>query len=276
MMVRAMLQRRSVRTALAGTAMVGASLALTFGEVTDTTLAQMVKDPLSLLNDRSPGARAGGALTQTKQALARRPGGDEQGTVPSQRVLSTVRDAGPPPLSIVPGVAPVPLSDLAGPFPAAAPFGGIPGVGGSVPGGFFPFFPGVGGSGPGGGGGGIIPTPTPTPTATTIPTPTPTPTPVPTGTPTPTPTVAPTIVPTATPTPTPTATPTPLPTGTPTPLPTGTPTPLPTAMPTPTPTVPPVGGVPEPATWLTMILGVAMIGGARRRRRREEARRAAS
>lgn len=54
---------------------------------------------------------------------------------------------------------------------------------------------------------------------------------------------------------------------TPTPTPTASPTPVPTASPTPTPTEP-VPAVPEPGTWLTLILGFGMVGAGLRRRRR--------
>lgn len=45
------------------------------------------------------------------------------------------------------------------------------------------------------------------------------------------------------------------------------PTPIATASPTPTPT-PPVSAVPEPATWLMLIIGFGLLGGALRQRQR--------
>lgn len=94
----------------------------------------------------------------------------------------------------------------------------------------------------------VTPTPTPTETA-------PTPTPTPTTSPTPTPTSTPTSGP-ETPTPTPTPTPTSTPPG-----------PQPTVTPTATPT--PVPAVPEPTTWLLMILGFFACGVALRAKRQQ-------
>lgn len=50
----------------------------------------------------------------------------------------------------------------------------------------------------------------------------------------------------------------------PTPLPTSTPP----VIPTPTPTTPPVSAIPEPATWLMLIIGFGLVGRALRARRR--------
>lgn len=263
--------------------------------------AAEIVNPMALLAQRSPGARADGALAQSKRRLAQAGRGGEG---PSERVLSGVRSRNP-------GVAGSPLAELTGPidrvFEPTVLEGAVPSVGAvqladaTAPGSFSPGFAGGGGApigffGGGGGGGTDTPTPvatatpeptpTPTPGATGTPTPTPTPTATATPTPTPTPTATPTPGPTATPTPTPTPTATPTPTPTPTatptatPTPTPTPTPVPTATPTPMPTPTPgatgtptpeplptpVVSVPEPATWLTMLIGFLAIGWAIRRR----------
>lgn len=257
--LRSFMARRSTRAALGGGVVLAGTLAISFGDTVSRSVAQVLRDPASVLAGRSPGARGSGALAQTKPGyaptLASAPAAPPGALVPSQRVLPGIRGvpAVTPPLSVVPGIAPVPQqpAGFAGPVPvdfAPVPTAPFPG--------FFPTAPFPGG---GGGGGIVVPTPTPTP--------------VPTATPTPVPTATPTPVPTTTPTPVPTATPTPVPTATPTPVPTATPTPVPTAVPTPvpTPTVPPVGMVPEPSTWLTMTLGVAAVGGGLRRSRRRRA-----
>lgn len=126
-------------------------------------------------------------------------------------------------------------------FPGQFAFGGVP------TGGFAgaPFGPFPGALVPGGIGGGVPATPGPTPA--------PSPGPTDPGTPAPTPT------------PTPTGPETPVPPGPDTPTPT--PTPTPTGPDTPGPNLPetPVPAVPEPATWLQMLLGFAIVGTALRR-----------
>ncbi|MBJ6120482.1 PEPxxWA-CTERM sorting domain-containing protein [Sphingomonas sp. BT553] len=102
----------------------------------------------------------------------------------------------------------------------------------------------------------------PGPTGTT-----PTPDPVATATPVP----EPTAVPTATPTGTPTATPTSTPTATPTSTPTATPTDTPVVPPITTPTPDPVTPVPEPASWMMLLLGMGLVGIVTRRARRAKA-----
>lgn len=116
------------------------------GKVSITTLVAVLKDPLSLFAERSPGGRAEGALIPVKE-----------------RVLSTIRERDP--AGTLPGVDdPV----VAGVPEGAAPGGpapeervlsgereGLPGGGGAPggfggPGGFAPF---------GGGPGGLIPEP---------------------------------------------------------------------------------------------------------------------
>jgi hypothetical protein len=111
------------------------------GKVSLTTLVAVLKDPLTLFAERSPGGRAEGALLPTKP--------------PRERVLSTIRERDP--TGTLPGVDdPV----VAGVPEAAGPGGpapeervlsgereGFPG-GGGAPGGFAPF---------GGAPGGLIP-----------------------------------------------------------------------------------------------------------------------
>ncbi|MHA6723318.1 PEP-CTERM sorting domain-containing protein [Sphingomonas sp. RS2018] len=262
-------------------------------------VAAALRHPLSILGERSPGERAAGALTQTKLAKGnpRAPRAAGKGG-PSERVLSTVRTPespidgniiypAAPEFAGIPGAVAGPTDVGPGPQPSNPVLGIVPSN---------PFTPGFVIGGGGGGGGDVTPTPTPTPiasatptpvpTATPTPAPTATPTPAPTATPTPVPTATPTPVPTATPTPVPTVAPTPVPTATPTPVPTSTPTPVPTPTPTPTPVVTPtpfptdfptpiptpivtptpVGAIPEPATWLSMLIGFFAIGYTIRRR----------
>ncbi len=138
---------------------------------------------------------------------------------------------------------------------------GIPGggnAGGGAPGGGGTGNGGTSGGGTGGGnsGGGGTTAPDPVPTPVATPTPTATPTPV----------ATPTSVATPTATPTPVATPTPAPTATPAPV-----------DPDPVGPVDPVqpgapGGIPEPATWAMLILGMGAVGGFLRRRRAQAGR----
>ena len=142
------------------------------------------------------------------------------------------------------GSPPVQLAALTTPRPfpgglATAPFGPGPGAGGGGGGGSIPPVGPPAGEGPGE----TPPTPTPTPTGTATP---------PAPGPNPTPTVTPTPVPT---------TPVPVPT---TPVATSTSTPMPTPT-SPPPIIPPVVPlVPEPATWLMLIVGFFAIGRALR------------
>lgn len=110
------------------------------GKVSITTLVAVLKDPLSLFAERSPGGRAEGALLPIK--------------LPKERVLSTVRERDP--TGTLPGVddpvvAGVPeAAGPAGPAPEERVLSGerdgFPGGGGGAPGGFAP----LGGGGPGG------------------------------------------------------------------------------------------------------------------------------
>lgn len=175
-----------------------------------SAIAAALKDPLSLLAQRSPGGRAPGALTQTKPvaaALADAPGSAVP-VLPSERVLSNVRSRPP----IVPGFA-APGADLLGLGDAPVAPGELLPLGGGIPVasglGFAALPPIIGGGGAGGGsiappgGGG------------------------------------------------------------------GNPSPGDSGVVPPDsggPSVPPVSGVPEPATWLTMIMGFLAIGGAMRKR----------
>jgi hypothetical protein len=152
-------------------------------------LREVLRDPLAILFDRSPGERQGGALAQSKQHLA---------TGPTERVLSPVLERPATPIPINLDNLPTRAQEVIDPASRTnpgAPGGGIPappgggGIGGGVGGG--------GGIGDGGGGGGG---------------------------------------------------------GPPGPNPPGPPTP------------PVVTPVPEPATWLMMIAGVALLGLQLRRR----------
>lgn len=115
------------------------------GKVSVTTLVAVLKDPLSLFAERSPGGRAEGALLPTKP--------------PRERVLSTVRERDP--AGTLPGVddpvvAGVP--EAGGPAPEERVLSGeregLPGSGGGAPGGVG----GPGGFAPfGGAPGGLIP-----------------------------------------------------------------------------------------------------------------------
>ena len=117
------------------------------GKVSTTTLLAVLKDPLTLFAERSPGGRAEGALLSVK------PGG------PQERVLSTIRERDP--TGTLPGVGdPVVAGVPEGPGPGGAgpeesvlpgESGGLPGSGGGgAPGGF-------GGPGFARGPGGLIP-----------------------------------------------------------------------------------------------------------------------
>lgn len=55
-----------------------------------TSVAEVLRDPLTLLADRSPGGRAAGALFSTKPPRAKPPAG------PTERVLTVVRERKPP------------------------------------------------------------------------------------------------------------------------------------------------------------------------------------
>ena len=128
-------------------------------------IGSALADPLSVLSDRSPGARGAGALTQTKPAnsgsslTSSEPGDGGHGA--TERVLANVRARPPavgiPASSALPGTET--LSSLGSPAAAAATpgEGGVPfasGGPGGVPalGGFTPTSTGGGGGGPGGGG----------------------------------------------------------------------------------------------------------------------------
>ena len=101
-------------------------------------VASGVMDPLSLLSARSPGARAGGALTQTKHAKA------PKGPGVTEHVLSKVRSrpSGPPVIELpvgslasdIPTALPSPTTQPTG-FPVGNtfPIAGLTG-GGSIPG----------------------------------------------------------------------------------------------------------------------------------------------
>lgn len=191
---------------------------------------------LAELAARSPGMRVGGIALKAKTRrapavgrVARSPAGlGEAPAAPMASVLSS----GPGGPETVPGLGTFPSDFVQPAAPAALPvIGGAPGV---VPGfapGPGPVLIGGGGAPVPGGGGSVVPTPTPTPS------PSPTPSPTPTGTPAPEPTPTPTVTP-------------------------------PVVIPTPTPTpTEPVPAVPEPGTWLTLILGFGLVGAALRRRR---------
>lgn len=112
------------------------------GKVSLTTLVAVLKDPLTLFAERSPGGRAEGALLPTKP--------------PRERVLSTIRERDP--TGTLPGVddpvvAGVPeTAGPGGPAPEERVLSGerdgFPGGGGGAPSGFAPF---------GGAPGGLIP-----------------------------------------------------------------------------------------------------------------------
>lgn len=147
-----------------------------------SAVAAAIADPAALLDQRSPGARAAGALTQTKQRrLASRTSHAREPFVPVERVLAGERrrpgDGANIPGFVpdggvetpLPGAAPPPVDD------AFLPPAGVTGAGGggsSVP--VAPILDGGGGGsgiGGGGGGGGSEPSPTPTPEPSPVPEP---------------------------------------------------------------------------------------------------------
>ena len=143
-------------------------------------VAAAIADPAALLDQRSPGTRGAGALTQTKQRrLASRTGNGHGPFVPVERVLAGERRRPSEGTNIpgfvpaggvetpLPGDAPPPVDDAFLP-PAGVTGGG--GGGSSVP--VVPIIGGSGGgSGIGGGGGGGGPSPTPTPEPSPVPEP---------------------------------------------------------------------------------------------------------
>jgi hypothetical protein len=256
-----------------------------------TTVAAAGRDVGSLLARRSPGTRLGQTLS-TKMVKAQKKAGSRLANarrarstsartarrlIPRRALASTSLSPLNIPAVLAPlnsvqtpsnvaetaSTTPTPLSSAAQPLntglAAPVPLALAPPAGGA-----FIITP--------------TPSPTPTPVATATPTPAPAVTPAPTPAPTATPTPGPTPTPAATPTPAPTATVTPTPAPTPTPTVTVTPTPAPTPTPTltvaptpaPSPTPPPVitTAVPEPATWLSLITGFALVGFNLRRRTR--------
>lgn len=154
-------------------------------------LQGMLRDPLAILSDRSPGPRGSGALIQSKphHALAQAP------FQPSERVLSEVRDRPANPIAANLDNLPERAMELVSP---GSPAGSIP------PGSLLPI-PAPPGTGLPGSSGGILPPPTGGGGGGTVP-------------------------------------------------------------PGPPPPPPIVTPVPEPATWLMMIAGVALIGLQLRRR----------
>lgn len=180
-------------------AILAVCLLFSFGVLTDekdrAAIANALADPLSLLDQRSPGARGAGALAQSKPRRQ-----DQAG--PSERVLSNVRVREPnlPPIETDDLLTDLPdYWDTMPTFAAASPNGtGSPTFGG-------PSFGGVGGPGViGGGDGSSGPPPGGDDDRTT-------------------------------------------------------------------PPKPPVVPIPEPATWLTMIIGFATVGWALRRGRTRRA-----
>lgn len=149
-----------------------------------SAVAAALADPAALLDQRSPGARAAGALTQTKQRrLASRTGHAREPFVPVERVLAGERrrpgDGANIPGFVpaggvetpLPGDAPPPVETAFLPSPGAT---GAGGGGASVP--VAPIIGGNGGGtgiGGGGGSGGSTPSPTPTPTPEPSPVPEP-------------------------------------------------------------------------------------------------------
>jgi uncharacterized membrane protein YgcG len=94
-------------------------------------LREMLRDPLAILSDRSPGERQGGALAQSKQHLA---------TGPTERVLSPVLERPATPIPVNLDNLPARAQEVIDPGSRTNP--GVPGGGNG------------GGSGGGGGGGG--------------------------------------------------------------------------------------------------------------------------
>lgn len=204
------------------------------------TLAAFAADPLAVWTNRSPGERGPGALLSTKPDRKAPTGSYPP---PTQRVLPTIRER-PTPLPVI---GEVPPADAGGPpAPEPPPIRLRPGLplGPSpvdyAPG--FPFYgPGPFFGGGGGGGGGVFPGVPPPPPEPPV-------TPVLPGAP------DEPAVPVVT-----------IPLGPPViPL-----APVEPTTPAP-PTTPPVipSPVPEPATWLMMLLGVFAVGGSIRRAHR--------
>jgi hypothetical protein len=118
------------------------------GKVSTTTLLAVLKDPLTLFAERSPGGRAEGALIPVKE-----------------RVLSTIRERDP--TGALPGVDDPVVAGLpeapgpGGPAPEERVLSGeregLPGGGGGAPGGFGGAPGGFGGPGFAPGPGGLIP-----------------------------------------------------------------------------------------------------------------------
>lgn len=212
---------------------VAASLLLGLGS--SVSLADILAGSGDVLAQRSPGERVSGALTNTKnervKSLVQKLADSVTG--PQERVLAAINERPDVPLGdAIPGAFDgLPADVLGDPGTSSA----LPALSAPSPFTGIPTaLPALGGANPATGGGGGAGTPTDTPTAT------------PTGTPTGTPTDTPTTVPT------------------------GTPTGTPTDTPTVTPTDPgnPVPAVPEPSTWLMMIVGFLAMGHALRRGQR--------
>lgn len=165
----ALLGKKSVQMALGGSVVAFSALAISFGGVTSSTIASALRDPLSILGDRSPGARGGGSLAGGKLSAVKLanvdtgPVGAITPSGPTQRVLSGARPAqpvvagasGPAPGFV--GSVPTSIGSPGGGFVGSAPAGGV--IPGPIPGGGGGgvFFPPSGGGG--GGGGGVVPQP---------------------------------------------------------------------------------------------------------------------
>lgn len=210
--------RKSVVIASLGALVAAGAVALPLTGVTPTAIGQVLRDPMSILERRSPGVRQVGLLTKVKRARKSTRLAGPAG--PRQRVLSPARTpAGPglagAPISFADSVVPIPFTSFTDAVPLlGAPGGFLPVAGPLLAGGGIVVPPVFGGGvvappGGGGGGGGVV-------------------------------------------------------------VPPDTVTPPPTTPPPPTGgegVVPPVLAVPEPATWVTMMLGFGVIGGMLRRRR---------
>lgn len=136
--------------------------------------AALLEDPLSILSGRSPGARSGGALAQSKHAYQHDRTRDRgrPAELPSERVLANVRSR---PVASIPetevGLLPaLPISDTAsfGGAPTSIPFGAPVSPGGIAATGFPIAASGVVGGGAGGVGGNtgavpMVPSPIPEP-----------------------------------------------------------------------------------------------------------------
>ncbi len=235
----------------------------------------LIQDIAELLDARSPGARLGAALSSKARKLAEAVGLGEPpspDTAPrsARRLLPRRTAASQPALAAVDELdVPALLAPLAGLAPQLAtadPVTGSPGSGGA-PGFVAPLLGGAGGGGGGGGGGSgtspaepTTPTDTPSPTASSTPTPSATATqPTLPELPGPSPVVDPS--PGGNPAPVPVADPAPVFV----PLPIVDPSPGAGPFPSAEPTPRSVPAVPEPASWLTMILGLGLIGARLRR-----------